>query len=441
MQRQLARYLRSFANSTSAISAPSTAAAAASSSAVTPLISASSSSAAAAATAAIPASIVVRSPIATQTMGDFSPLPTDVIRSVLAPMLDVRSLSRLDRTCRRMHATLSLFQSSPGPLLLQRLAHYLVVEPNPEKVKAIIKANPQLLRAKIKEVSVNGVSIRGYTPFQLAYGAGDVKAKEGEVGMCEALEEELTRHLGSKAAAIAEIQRQIAEKKLNVVDEVKDKEISDTLDTALKSVIQAITNEPFNRGRDANKKLILDDATLLAIATFRSALDELQPKIVEEGMHFRSKTLQETLDAYAQAARTWRYATNQCILFADGVLSSVLLSCLPVNDKQRFFGQGYYHLYGEHNSKEPFARRMTVRGTNINFDDCLRGSSEFSDLSGSYIDIAGGRDGDMRLGGGGARPATGPAIFKAYVEQKQRACKTYAAEQPRACGPASRLVK
>ncbi len=41
-------------------------------------------------------------------------------------------------------------------------------------------------------------------------------------------------------------------------------------------MIQAITQEPFNRGRDADNKLILNPATLAAITTVRDALDALQ---------------------------------------------------------------------------------------------------------------------------------------------------------------------
>jgi hypothetical protein len=315
------------------------------------------------------------------------------------------------------------------------LAHYLVVEPNPEKVKAIIKANPQLLRAKIKEVRVNGVSIRGYTPFQLAYGAGDVKAKEGEVGMCEALEEELTRHLGSKAAAIAEIQRQIAEKKLNIVDEVKDKEIKNKLAIALENVIQAITNT-FSRGIDANKKLIFDDYTLLAIDAFRSALGKLQPKIIEEGMHFRSNTLQETLDAYAQAADAWGHDYYRCAIFEDGVLSSVL-KLAPANDKQRF-SQGLYYLYVR---QERFERCRTLRGTNITFDACLSGPSpDLSHVFSSCVDISSGA-GAVVAGRGQGRGFERFAFYKTYAEQKQQTCRSYVASETGACGPASRLLK
>ena len=407
--------LLNFFYGTNASSSSSTAAAAASTSAA--------ASAAAMAAAVNVTSIPPTSTAKQSLVHDL--LSSDLLVRELVPWLDHRSRARLDRINRCQH---NLFSGFAEVLLLPKLAHYLVVEPNPDKVIAMIRANPQLLQSKIKEVRVNGISIRGYTPFQLAYGACDVNAKENEGGLCEALEEELARHLGSKEAASAEIQRQIEEKKLNVVDKAKDTEIKNTLATALRDVIQAISHEQFNLGRDADNKWILNPATLTAIGTFRVALAELQPKVVEEGMHFRSITIQETWDAYAQAAATtWGYNHCKCALFADGALSSVLLSCLPVNDKQRLFGQGYYYLYED--GKEPFARRMTLRGANINFDDCLRGPSlDFAGLSGSYVDIIFPLDGRGHAGGVGGRwTGRGALAFKTYVEQKLQTYKTYAA--------------
>lgn len=359
------------------------------------------------------ASTSTTSAAATTAAIDIASVPPKSLADFLSSELAIRELVPwLDNSCRANLARISHRQHNSffgfaDVLLIPKLAHYIVVKPNPNEIITMIKANPALLQCNIKQVKVNNVILKNNTPFQLAYGAGD-----GE--MCMVLKEELIQFLGSEDAAVAKLQEEVEEKKLNEMDQVKDNEIKNQLATELTKVIQAISNEQFDAERDSVNKWKLNLATLTAIAAFRTALTELQPKVVEEGMHFRSNTLQETLDAYAQAAEQWDCNYAKCALFEDGVLSFVLLSCVPVNDKQRF-SQGLYHLY-EQDRKERFARCMTVRGTHLDFDACMRAASlDFSGLSGSCIDIMLGA---RRTNRSRIRPRREQRVFESFCQSK-----------------------
>jgi hypothetical protein len=135
-------------------------------------------------------------------------------------------------------------------------------------------------------------------------------------------------------------------------------------------------------GKDANNKLILSDATMVAINTFRRKFADSQPKIIEKGPHFRDNTLLETYNAYAQAERQWGYNYNKGALFEDGVLSCVLLY-VPANVVQKF-SQGMYYLQDK---SEKFSRRDTLRNGKNNFYLVSRGPSVDFSLKGSCIDI------------------------------------------------------
>jgi hypothetical protein len=302
----------------------------------------------------------------------FLALPPELLLAIIkeVPTNQVPpTLGALSRISTSRHG---LFQSE---LNTAKLAHYIIVEPNPTEVKKLINAYPELLMANIKEVEVRGRKIRNNTPFQLAYGAGDDD-------MCLVLKKGMVHHLGSEEAATNEIRKQVSEKFKE--DEASDTLIKNHLATLLAPVIQAITAERFDNDRNADGKLILSDATLTAINTFREDFDKTQPKIIDQGMHFRSNTLQEIYDAYAQAAGQGGYDYYQCALFEDGVLSSVL-SYVPENDAQRF-SQGLYYL--QKDQPEVFARRQTLRGDpNNNFYRILRSSSRDFFLSGSCIDM------------------------------------------------------
>lgn len=316
-------------------------------------------------------------------------LSTEPGQTEFLPWLPIRSVSRLARTCKGLSG---LFKNT---LLIERLAHHIIVEPNVDEVIKMVSAYLELLNTNIpKVVNHKGQLIRNNKPFSLAFGAGDDE-------MCFALKEKMIIFYGNKEAAEAEIQKQLNEK-IGEENKDQDDQIKNKLNALLRTVIQAIDNEQqFNLvddARDANNKLILSPVTLAAITTFREGLAALQPKVINKGMHFRLNTLQETYDAYVTAAIQWEWDYNRCALFEDGALSSVLFY-VPENDAQKF-SQGLYYLQREDFPEVP-VRSLILRGTNHNFYDFLRSPSFDFDLSGSRVDIIFGRSTGTPVGWGG----------------------------------------
>jgi hypothetical protein len=304
---------------------------------------------------------------------------------------DNKAVASLAQTCRFLyHQT----NASLEVRKLKKLAHHVVVEPSEAKVTAMLKCEPTLVNAVIKEVTdPSGQKLINNTLFQLAYGAGDPE-------MCLALKPFFIHVYGSEEAGIQEMERQRLEKfaEDKKEDARLDKEAKDNLAALLTPVIIAITAEQFNHGRDANGRLILSPATLAAIETFRAEFDKSQPKRIEKGMHFRTNTLLETCDAYVQAAAQWNYNYNKCALFEDGVLSCVLFYA-PANDAQRF-SQGLYYLQDKN---EDFRRMQMARdGGKNNFYIALRRHSLDFSLSGSSFDIVFGCAATTREGAAGS---------------------------------------
>jgi hypothetical protein len=282
--------------------------------------------------------------------------------------------------------------------MLKALAHYVVVEPNEDKVTTILKLEPTLINFVTKQIIDNsGRELIDNTIFQLAYGAGDPE-------MCLAIKPFFEKVYGSEKAAIEEMEKQRKQKfaEDKEADEKQDKQAKDHMQHLLTTVNAAITAEQFNLGKDVNNRLILSPATLAAIETFRAEFDKSQPKRIEKGMHFRNNTLLETYNAYVQAAVQWNYNYNTCALFEDGVLSCVLLYA-PANDAQRF-SQGLYYLQDQ-KPNDKFTRSLALRVGKNNFYLVVRGGSIDFSLSGSSVDIYSG----VALGtcrGRGGRVAT-----------------------------------
>ena len=107
---------------------------------------------------------------------------------------------------------------------------------------------------------------------------------------------------------------------------------------------------------------------------------------IGKGMHFHYKTLPEVYDTYEMIAGQWELDEdyNKCMLFADGVLSSIL-AYVPENDAQNF-SQGLYYLQDK---KEPCRRSLALGEGGKNYYETLRGPSAVFALSGCCIDIRG----------------------------------------------------
>lgn len=275
--------------------------------------------------------------------------------------------------------------------LLQEAGKAIVALPTHaeiEKILTMLKRLPHLVLRDIPEATdLSGRIFRNWKLLPLTYGAGDDE-------LCFLFKPYFAIACGSEEAGEREWLRQLQEKEFLEVDPVKEQQIKQQLAGLLNAVIQAISNERFDNGEDANGRKILSPATLAAIATFREAFTASQPKIIDKGMHFRYNTLQETFDAFVLAAQQWNYDYKRCALFADGVLSHVL-PYAPTNDLMRFL-QGLYYLQDK---KEPFKRVLTARDATAYADILTAESADFV-LSGSCLDILFGPARGVRGGRG-----------------------------------------
>ena len=200
----------------------------------------------------------------------------------------------------------------------------------------------------------------------------------------------------------------------------EQKETKEVRENRLAKVIQAITNEKFNNGRDAANKIILSEETHIAIATFREEFVISQPKIINNGMRFPLKILQEVCEAYSQAAvQQWHYSYKKCGLLEDAVLSLVL-HYVPANDAQRF-AQGLHFLQDR---REKFKRLCTTRDGCPFYLTLLKPSFDFP-LPSACVDIVFGQGSGERVAG--ARRGSAAGRCKTYVEKKLQICRTFAA--------------
>jgi hypothetical protein len=298
----------------------------------------------------------------------------DIVRLIASvKSISPTDVSHLARTCK------SLFHPIKPTLAqrkLEKLAHYVVLEPNEDKVTVILNTSPALINAVIKQIIDTAGRIHiNKTIFQLAYGAGDDL-------MCLAIKSFFVKIYGSEEAGIQEMQRQIDQIAGESKEESdrKEHESKTHFNLILQPVIAAINAEQFNLGRNARKKWILSPHTLLALETFRAEFTKSQlnqPKI--NGMHFRYNTLLEMYEAYAAAERWWPFTYKKHQVFQEGVLAFILLY-LPENDAQKF-SQGLNCL-----ETSPIARKMTIHNTTNNFYCSLRGPSKCLDFPFSAAD-------------------------------------------------------
>ncbi|HLB43247.1 MAG TPA: F-box protein [Gammaproteobacteria bacterium] len=315
-------------------------------------------------------------------------LPSDILENEIASKLDLITLSRIVRVNKRAN---KLFQKPFFNALLEKLADYIVIEPNEAKIKKIKKIldhYPEFLLKKIKIViNHTGRPIVNATPYQLAYGEGDIE-------MCEMLAPYFARACGSFEAGENERQKQIRE---------RFSDINPGKGFDFKPIIKAIANEPFNHGEDENNKWILSEATLTAIETFRKDFDESQPKIINKGMHFRLETLKELYEEYARIAQQWQYDYKKCALLKDGVISFVL-RYVPENDAQKF-KQGLYYLQVKGSERENFKRSKVTRD-GYNFRGALVAVSPDFHFLGCCVDIIFGWGGAsyLRVAPAGSAP-------------------------------------
>lgn len=311
---------------------------------------------------------------------------TGPINLIANSVPEYKDVVHLTETCRFLfHTTKPAFDERK----LAQLAHYILVDPSKVNITNVmitrLAAEPMLVSYKIKQSKdIVGRIIKNKTLFQLAYGAGDDE-------LCQVMKSVFIKHLGSEKAAIEEMERQCHEMLESEEDYKNQEEKSKAhFDALLQSIIKAIGAEQFNLGRDFNKKLILSSATLEAINTFKEEFAKSQPMVIDKGLHFRYRTLQETLYAYVRSAADWHDNDNKCVLFQESVVATVL-SYLPANDAMKL-SQGLSHYYLP-NEPEQRCRSLTLRESGKNFYEvCRQSSSDFALLFSSGVDIIGGRN-------------------------------------------------
>ena len=320
-------------------------------------------------------------------------LPREMVLAIptIAPETEAtKIMAKLANTGKTLY---TFFQSELKKRAAAQLARY-IEDADQIHAEAMIKANPRLLFVSVDEVVNKHTKqiIKNVKPLQLAYCEGDDE-------MCLMLTPYFELACGSVEAGREEIRKQLKEKFVEGSDEQEEgKKIRKN---CLDAVIQAITNEQFNNGRDAaTNTLILSEATQIAIATFREAFAASQPKIIHSGMRFRLEILQEVYEVYAQEVAQWDYDDNKCALLEDAVLSFVL-RYVSANDVQRF-SQGLYYLQDK---GEKFKRVNTTRDEH-NFYLAVCGASADFHLSGSCLGIVFGcfrRGGRVRRAAGWIR--------------------------------------
>ncbi len=325
-------------------------------------------------------------------------LSTDPGQNIILRSLDVMDYSRLRLA---NYSMFQFFQNLPADFWLDKLEYFLAHRPDERRVRFILKRNLNFLNFEFKEVKFPLYTVTNATPLQLVHGAGDIEMRD------ETLKPLFEERYGSKEKGIEEMQKQISEMK----------NVHKRFDFG--PIIQAISNELFNHGKDAaTNKWILSPAFLAAYEKFQTDYAAHQHKTIDKGMQFRWETLQELSDAYRDAAALWNHDNKKCALLEDAVLAEVLRYATK-NDKERF-NQGLYYL--QKDRPEPFKRSQKTRD-GYDFDEALKKQSSDFLLNSSCVDIiyAG------RSCVGWPLRAAGLHVYKIFVEQKLQACRTYAA--------------
>lgn len=318
-------------------------------------------------------------------------LDTDVGQNTILSFLDTKDYHQLMLVNRRHQ----FFNKLSPSVLLPRLIYHFAQVPDEAKANFMFRRNPKLnlLNVEITKVEFPSYIVTNVTLLQLVHGAGDIEMRDRVL-------KPLFEEQYGKEKGIEEMKRQIGEMK----------NVHKPFD--FWPIIQAISNESFNNGKDEQGRWILSVNTLAAIEKFRKDFDDNQPKVIDKAMQFRWQTLQDFNDAYDSAAAYWHYNYYKCALIEDAVQAWVLRYATQ-NDKQRF-NQGVYYL--QRKDPEPFYRSQTNR-SGYSFDDSLLRPSVDFVLNGSCVDIV---LGETRVASGGRR--RGGHACKIFVENKLQGC-------------------
>lgn len=328
-------------------------------------------------------------------------LDTDAGQNIIVPLLeakDYRQLMLINRSRYKLFKDSSpdvvLFNRFSPSVLTHRLVYHFAFVPDEEKAKATLEQNLDLLKIEFKKIVFPLYTVTNVTLLQLVHGAGDIEMRDQVL-------KPLFVKLYGEEKGIEEMQRQIGELK----------NIHKPFDFG--PIIEAISNELFDNGKDEKGRWNLSPNTLAAIEKFRQDFDNNQPKIIDKAMQFRWETLEEFNKVYSAAAKQWNYDSKKCALLEDAVQTWVLRYAME-NDKQRF-NQGVHYL--QQANPQPF-RRLQINRDGASFDVSLSRESIDFVLSGSCVDIVYGRAclclGVRQLAGTWA----GPSYMREFLSNK-----------------------
>src|SRR5579862_5862181 len=165
-------------------------------------------------------------------------LSIDPGKEFILPAIALSDGGHLSQACRGLY---NFFKHDLSRIRLIKLAYYLAQEPNPHKVNIIIGGDVTLLQIVFKEIKLPSRIVKNVTSLQFAYGA---RHRE----MRETLEPLFTKLCGNFEAGRKEIDKQLQEKFDN---------ISNGTSFNFSPIIQAISNELFNHGRDATTNRLI----------------------------------------------------------------------------------------------------------------------------------------------------------------------------------------
>lgn len=280
------------------------------------------------------------------------------------------------------------------------------LQPDIDLLVEMVRSNPRLLLKAGNVITRGGVEVIRTTLYEFFLGEGDPDgAKAIEFGFAELRNQEGVYLDGEK-----ERERQYERYRPHI--EALAKQIESKQPTIdVKPLIDIIKNaEPDDIRAALNKDMTNDSTLCLALKEFRKAI---KPKRKTVGMHYDHYTT--LMQAFDLLASEWKELSDnytnydKCALVWRQIIGILQLEGLPAVDRMAFAR----------------AFEDKIRTLNFKYDE----AHSFPDAP-----VSGDVDGELNLTGlgfdeaifGCAWRAWARDVWKSHVEQKLRACRTYA---------------
>lgn len=311
------------------------------------------------------------------------------------------------------HTAPDLDLSSEVAQLLKHIAYY----PNPTKVKEMLDKNPGLLMQSGDVVTAAGHSVVGIKPYECGLGEGDHYKDDQGDEMIPLIASYFSKIPGLSAVEGEEERVKQYARYQSAINEIPNQKPTNTIAWIIDVIVK--NNDP----------TVLEDA----LETFRQD-KELTPRfITRPGMHCNYANPQCALDVFAKRFDELYTASGnndaKCILAWDKVVIYVM-GGLPACDRMRVAG-GLVAL------DKPLIRTFDFKYGGGAFPWRATTNSPTGAGFDLMVDIYyGGRPGRWS-----SMPWRAWANFKTCVEQKLRACKTYAANPAIKCESVCDLLR